>query len=161
MREATLAEGIVTEEVERYRRAESARGVVPTIKALRERFLEVAHAEAQRTLGRLNGASDRDRREVEMLAESIVNKLLHPPLTVLKRQAESEVLVDAVRALFELPDPATQPEGTASKSVATAAEPAPAAALGPARAAAEPAVVDPSDETPLPRAASWGGEPRG
>jgi glutamyl-tRNA reductase len=103
-REAEAAERLVTEELVRLGVAESARGVVPTIKGLREHFAAVARAEAQRTLGRLQGLSERDRREVQALADAIVNKLLHQPLTALKREAESEALVTAVRTLFPLAD---------------------------------------------------------
>src|SRR5439155_19631537 len=89
---------------------------VPTIRALRARFSEVAQAEAERTLGKLGGLGDKERREVQMLADSIVNKLLHAPLTALKREAESESLVAAVHALFELratetPPPIEKPAG--------------------------------------------------
>ena len=63
-------------------------GVVPTIRALRERFPEIALAEAERTLGaQLDERTE--RAAVQALAEAIVNKLLHAPLTALKREAPS------------------------------------------------------------------------
>ena len=106
-REAQAAEAMVRQEVERFLAAERTQGVVPMIKALRGRFLEVAHAEAERTVARMQGASERDRAQVMQLADAIVNKLLHAPLTALKRGAaadtpDGEALVQAVRVLFEL-----------------------------------------------------------
>jgi glutamyl-tRNA reductase len=101
-READAAELIVAEEVERYRASRSARGVVPTIRALREHFTGIARAEVERALGRMPAATEKDRGEVQALADAIVNKLLHLPLTALKRDAESETLLVAVRRLFEL-----------------------------------------------------------
>jgi glutamyl-tRNA reductase len=105
-REAEDAEAIVLEELERFQAQERSLGVVPTIKALRARFLEVAQAEAQRIAGRLQSSSDKDRALLHQLAEAVVNKLLHPPLTALKREAqdrpEGGALCDAVRELFEL-----------------------------------------------------------
>jgi glutamyl-tRNA reductase len=106
-REAQAAEAMVRQEVERFLAAERTQGVVPTIKALRGRFLEVAHAEAERALARMPTASERDRAQVMQLADAIVNKLLHAPLTALKRGAaadtpDGEALVQAVRVLFEL-----------------------------------------------------------
>jgi glutamyl-tRNA reductase len=105
-READEARAIIDEEMARLRELELALGVVPTIKLLRSRFLEVAQAEAQKTLGKLAGASERDRAQVEQLVESIVNKLLHAPLSALKREAkrrpDSDELAATVRALFDL-----------------------------------------------------------
>ena len=101
-REAEVAERIVVDEVLKVHEAFRARGVVPAIRAIREKFLAVAHAEVQRTLGKMHQASDKDRHEVEIMAEAIVNKLLHQPLMVLKRESESEQLVEAVRMLFDL-----------------------------------------------------------
>lgn len=104
-READQAIAVIDDELGRFQALEQSLGVVPTIKLLRQRFLDVAKAEAERTLGKLQSASERDRQQVRILAEAIVNKLLHTPLTVLKREAaanpESE-LADMVRALFDL-----------------------------------------------------------
>ena len=109
-REAEAAEQIVVEEIERFSVIERNLGVVPTIKALRERFLGVARDEAERTLGRLQRVNDVDRREVHAMAEAIVNKLLHQPLTTLKREAESEELIAVVRRLFALGETEEQPQ---------------------------------------------------
>jgi glutamyl-tRNA reductase len=104
-REANEAEALVEAELKRYQDYELSLGVVPTIKLLRGRFLEVARAELERTLPRLAGASDRDRQTVQAMAEAIVNKLLHVPLTKLKQEArehpDSE-LAAMVRGLFDL-----------------------------------------------------------
>jgi glutamyl-tRNA reductase len=104
-REAAEAEALVEDELKRYVEHEVALGVVPTIKLLRGRFLEVAKAEAERTLSRLAAASERDRASVEAMAEAIVNKLLHAPLTKLKAEARSNPdseLAATVRSLFDL-----------------------------------------------------------
>jgi glutamyl-tRNA reductase len=103
-REATEASALVDDELKRFAAGERVLGVVPLIKALRARFLDVAQAEAERTLGRLAQASDKDRAAVKALAESIVNKLLHPPLTALKREAgeDETLLAEAARRLFDL-----------------------------------------------------------
>lgn len=107
-REAERAEVILDEEVARCAEGLRARGVVPTIRALREQFGAVARAEVERTLRRLGPIAEKERREIELLAEAIVNKLLHQPLTTLKREAESQALLDAARTLFALPDHASE-----------------------------------------------------
>src|SRR5262249_44962841 len=88
-REAEQAEALVSAELLRFQAESRVQGVVPTIKALRAHFLDVARAEAQRAIAKLQGATERDRAHqvVAQLAESIVNKLLHAPLTALKREA--------------------------------------------------------------------------
>jgi glutamyl-tRNA reductase len=104
-REAADAELLVEGELKKLQELELQLGVVPTIKLLRGRFLEVARAEAERSLGRLPNAGERDRAEVLKLAEAIVNKLLHTPLTVLKRAAQENPespLAETVRELFDL-----------------------------------------------------------
>jgi glutamyl-tRNA reductase len=104
-REANEAEEMVADELKRYVEHEVSLGVVPTIKLLRGRFLEVAQAEVARTLPRLAALGERDRAAVQAMAEAIVNKLLHVPLTKLKAEArinpDSE-LAAQVRGLFDL-----------------------------------------------------------
>ncbi len=104
-REAEDAQAILEEELKKFHALELSLGVVPTIKLLRGRFLEVAQAEAERTLSKLQQVTDRDRAAVKQLAEAIVNKLLHTPLTMLKKEAQSNPdseLASTVRALFDL-----------------------------------------------------------
>jgi glutamyl-tRNA reductase len=102
-REAESAERIVADELRRFASEQKTLGAVPTIKALRERCLGVARAEAERVLGgKLRTLGEAEQREVRVMVEAIVNKLLHPPLTALKREADSELLVRATNALFAL-----------------------------------------------------------
>jgi glutamyl-tRNA reductase len=95
-REAIEAEALIDEELRRFHADERTLGAVPTIKALRERFLEVARAEAER------------RGQDRAFAEALVNKLLHPALSALKREAQDApdggALSEAVRALWSLED---------------------------------------------------------
>jgi glutamyl-tRNA reductase len=99
-REAQQAFSILDEELERYRAVQATLGVVPTIKLLRGRFLELAQAEAERA--KVAGAT---KEELQRFAEALVNKLLHKPLTVLKKEAQDNPdseLAATVRALFDL-----------------------------------------------------------
>jgi glutamyl-tRNA reductase len=100
--EAVEAEAMVDAELKRYHEHELSLGAVPTIKLLRARFLEVALAEVERTSARLG---DKDRATMQAMAEAIVNKLLHVPLTKLKKDAAEHAdseLPALVRALFDL-----------------------------------------------------------
>jgi glutamyl-tRNA reductase len=105
--EAESAGKIVEHEVEEFGRWLRSQAVVPTIRALRDRFTEVARAEVDKTIKALRPDSSGAEREQAMrrLADSIVNKLLHSPLTALKAgQDEQEVdqLVTAANRLFAL-----------------------------------------------------------
>jgi glutamyl-tRNA reductase len=101
--EADQAEAMVRDEVRRFLLMERTAGVVPVIKAVRARFHEVAHAEVERAMARLGGLTEKDRAQVTALAEGIVNKLLHPALTALKKEgADAERLAQALVELFGL-----------------------------------------------------------
>jgi glutamyl-tRNA reductase len=101
--EAQSAERIVEAETAQFVAWQRSQGVVPTIKELRERFMTVASAEAERALAALGGRLDADGQKlVRQMAEGIVAKLLHTPLMALKTDEEAEVLVAATRRLFAL-----------------------------------------------------------
>jgi glutamyl-tRNA reductase len=108
-KEAEAAERIVEAEATQYLAWLRSQGVVPTIKDLRERFAQVARAEAEKTVAQLVGAGlppDKVEKAVRALAESIINKLLHTPLMALKTPdaEDAEALAQATRRLFALPD---------------------------------------------------------
>jgi glutamyl-tRNA reductase len=107
--EAEAAERIVEAEAAQFLAWMRAQGVVPTIKDLRERFAQVARAEADKTIAALGGANalgDKGEKALKQMADSIINKLLHTPLMALKTPdgAEAEALVSATRRLFALPE---------------------------------------------------------
>ena len=104
--EADRAEALVDEELARCLAALRGNAVGPTITALRSRSLNIARAEAEKTLASLQGLDDRAKRAVAMMAEAIVNKMLHAPQVALKKSGASEdgeSLLAAAHALFDLP----------------------------------------------------------
>ncbi|MCZ6807332.1 MAG: glutamyl-tRNA reductase [Deltaproteobacteria bacterium] len=106
-REAAQAERIIDEEVESFLTWRRSLELAPTIVALRKRFGQVADEELQRTLGRLENLSQSDRAALEAMGRSLVNKLLHHPMTQLKAGAgepDGAQLIDTVRRLFDLSD---------------------------------------------------------
>jgi glutamyl-tRNA reductase len=105
-REAHKAEEIVTQEVETYLQWERALDAVPTIVDLREKIEDIRKRELEKTLGCLNGISEDQKRAVDIMSQSIVNKLLHAPLVVLKQAAstpgEGDSTIATARRLFNL-----------------------------------------------------------
>lgn len=116
-REAARAEQIVEEEVESFLSWRRSLELAPTIVALRKRFGQIAAEELERTVPRLDSASPADRAVLEAMSRSLVNKLLHQPMTQLKAGAggpDGALLIDAVRRLFALSE-----EEAAAKDAAT------------------------------------------
>jgi len=106
-REAVQAEAIVDREVGQFMEWLQSLEVVPTILSLRERFEIIRRAEMEKALGRMGDLTPDQREAVSALTASIINKILHQPMTELKRQASStdgHLYASILRALFRLPD---------------------------------------------------------
>jgi glutamyl-tRNA reductase len=105
-RETTLAEAIVLEEQQRFDGWLAALQAVPTIRHLRARAEAIRQGELSRTLQRL-ALDEGQRQGVEALTRSIVNKILHAPVSRLRAEAEREeglAYLEAARVLFALDD---------------------------------------------------------
>ena len=121
--EIPKADAIVTEEVVNFFLWYNTLEAAPTIAQLREKFEQVRAAEVERFRNRIDEASFDN---VEMLTRRIINKLLHPTITGMKRPAhDSSALnnrIKLVRDLFELeenlrsgPEQDIQPDGQDSR----------------------------------------------
>jgi glutamyl-tRNA reductase len=120
-REAEQAERIVEEEVSAFEQWQRSLGLTPTLVALRERVRSVVVAELERTLPRLKSVTPAEKKSLEIMADAIVNKLLHTPMTELKKSREEpdgDQLVLSVRKLFALDEvPASAPGATSATLV--------------------------------------------
>ena len=102
-REATWAEKIVDEEVDRTMRRLAARELAPTIAALEQRLERIRAAEVERYRSRLGPLNDDQQAAVDALTRGILNKILHGPVTEMKSGAgnpEHGALVQLVRRIF-------------------------------------------------------------
>jgi glutamyl-tRNA reductase len=104
---AEHAAKIVEHEAGQFEHWLRTQGVVPTIRALRDRFMQVADAETQKAfeqLARKELTREQQRELVQRVVQLVVNKLLHQPTTVLRGadQGEADVLANAVCELFGL-----------------------------------------------------------
>lgn len=122
--EAERAGALVAEEVAEFVRWQRSRGVGPLLKALQDHGRAVVEGELARQRGKLQGLTPEQTRAVEVLANGIVQKLLHRPMTTLRQsaaggeaQAEIHDLASAVQALFGLA------AGEAAEAAAAVAEP--------------------------------------
>lgn len=104
------AERMVEDSVEHFDRWLRSLQLTPTITALRERFRSVMLEEKQKALPRLTSLSEKERRELDAMCEALVNKLLHQPLTELKRgsgDGDESALIETTQRLFHLEIPET------------------------------------------------------
>lgn len=109
-KEAVRAEEIVGEETERFWRWISRRDLTPTIVALRGKLDGIRRNELERALTALRKLEPDERHALEAMTQAIVNKILHPPLSVLKQlsmqdEVEAVAAAELVHRLFAL-DPA-------------------------------------------------------
>ncbi len=106
--EAEKAESIVHEEVLSFTRWISSLDQVPTITALRQRFDEIRRKEMERSLtGVLKDLSPQQKEGLEDMTNAMINKMLHGPISRLKRNSQSDdeegaSYVDALKKLFDL-----------------------------------------------------------
>ncbi len=111
-REALRAEEIVEAEVEAFWRWFASLDVVPTIVAIREKVEAIRQTELEKALATLQDQAPRHRALLDALTSSIVNKILHAPLSSLKRQGDDgpDDLVASARRLFDLAPPRREPD---------------------------------------------------
>lgn len=104
-KEAEAAEKIIVEEIEKFYRWIKSLDVVPTIIALRQYCDGVRRSELSKALVSLNGLSDKEKKVLDAMTSAIVNKILHHPVTHLKKESnriEGDLYIDTIRNLFDL-----------------------------------------------------------
>jgi len=106
--EAAEAEAVVEEELGRFVKRWRSRQRGPLVSALQTHFHGIARAEVMRLSG---GVDDKERKARLDIAESLVKKLLHLPMTALRDDDPDEAvsLVQALQRLFSLSPMAAVP----------------------------------------------------
>lgn len=105
--EAQKAEVIIGEEVGRFSEWFHALEVVPTIVLLRKKMEEIVSGELDKSLTWMKELRPEEQDNIRILAASILNKILHDPITRLKEESNGEggtAYVEAARKLFRLDD---------------------------------------------------------
>ena len=108
---STRAEAIVDEELDKFGSWMRARGVIPTVVALRQSFESIRRAELDRLDFKLSGlppeARDEARARVDEITHLIIEKLLLTPTEQLKALGDQETAAqyaDAIARVFGLAD---------------------------------------------------------
>jgi glutamyl-tRNA reductase len=104
--EAARAERLVTAETLKFQSWLQTMEVYPTIIALKEKAAAICETELKKTLSHLGPVSDEQRQSLEVLLNSVTQKLLHDPFIFLKRehsmQKSPHQELNLVRRLFNL-----------------------------------------------------------
>jgi glutamyl-tRNA reductase len=106
-READRAEVLIDREVAQFTHWLESLKVVPTIIAMRRKVESIREEELERVLAKLHDLSPEERQAISLLTSSIVNKILHDPMTELKRQSalrDGHLYVSVLRRLFAIRD---------------------------------------------------------
>ncbi len=104
-REAERAEVIIDREVGVYLTWLRSLDVVPTIVSLRQRVEQIRGTELQKVLGRMGDLTPEQREAITAMSHAMVNKILHQPMTELKRRAalqDGHLYTSVLRRLFGL-----------------------------------------------------------
>ena len=103
LEEAEKAKSLISGEVLKFAALRRADEVTETSRELCEALKLIGENECRRALGRLDGLTDRERREVALMAHRIVGKILHSPLNALNEEARGRngaEISRSVRRLF-------------------------------------------------------------
>lgn len=100
--DADAAEGLIGREIESVGKKLRELSIQPLIGRLRERSMEIKNREMERALASMGDVTEDQRKVVEAMATSIVNKMLHHPINTLRQstQNQREQVADAARELF-------------------------------------------------------------
>lgn len=104
-KEVAKVEKIVTEETARFMSWLDALDVLPVITGFRSHIQKIRDEELQRFNGKLQNLSEEDRKLVEQLTWSIVQKVMHEPTVKLKELREKKhgaAHAEALKKLFGL-----------------------------------------------------------
>jgi glutamyl-tRNA reductase len=104
-REAARAEAIIEREVDTFRAWLQGLDVVPTIVSLRNRVEEIRTAELQKAMSRMGDLTPEQREAITSMTTAMINKILHQPMSELKRRAvhqDSHLYSAVLRRLFGL-----------------------------------------------------------
>jgi glutamyl-tRNA reductase len=105
-KELKKAQVIVQDEVRQFLHWLNTLDLVPTIVSLRDRAEKIRRQELEKAFSMLKTSIGPEQKEtIEAMSQAIVNKLLHDPITEMKRlerHGDSAGLVNMVRQLFSL-----------------------------------------------------------
>ncbi len=100
--EASKAERIIEEETIKFEQWLKTLSIVPIIVSLRERLKKIGEKELKRTIKNLKGISPEDEHFLEIMVDSLINKILHHPITYLKKSSQHGSNIETLEVINRL-----------------------------------------------------------
>ena len=102
-KEAKKAEEIIEEEIETFKKWLSSLDSVPVVIALREKAEAIKKEEVEKLLNRFPEMGEKEKKAIEGLAGSIINKLIHAPTVALREDSEDrDIMIATIKRLYGL-----------------------------------------------------------
>jgi len=99
--ESERAHAIVDEEVTKFELWLNQLGRSPVITQMLEKVEKMREAEVKKASQRLKNVDEETLKQMEMLTKSIVNKIVHPHIMLVKKNG-SPAVIDMMKSLFQL-----------------------------------------------------------
>ncbi|KAB2954600.1 glutamyl-tRNA reductase [Heliorestis acidaminivorans] len=102
---ASQAELIIEQEINKFLKWLNSLFVVPTIIALKSKGESIKNKELERVLAKLKNLSEKEQNAIGALASSLVNQILHDPITQIRHYAsspEGHLYSEILQNLFQL-----------------------------------------------------------
>jgi glutamyl-tRNA reductase len=106
-KEAETAMELIQKEVTKFNNWVVSLDAVPTIVEIRNRAESIRKNELEKALSKMEPLSDQDKNTLNLMTQSVINKIFHKPTINLKKQTQSQeghVYLKAIRHLFHLDD---------------------------------------------------------
>ncbi len=104
-KEIAKAENIVQQGEGSFQKWLKSLEIVPTILDLRQRLEEIRQEEMSKTFSLLRNATAEEREIINLLTQSLINKIIHHPIAFLKRQdnqGQGKLNIELWRKIFGL-----------------------------------------------------------
>lgn len=104
-KEAAVADTIIEGEITQFHKWLKTLDVTPTIVSLREKLEAIRTSELEKLLTNIGDLQSSQMKAIEKSTSAMINKILHMPISNLKKMAdtnEGDLYVDAVRKLYNI-----------------------------------------------------------
>ncbi|QER41231.1 glutamyl-tRNA reductase [Thermodesulfobacterium sp. TA1] len=111
-KEALRAKVIIEEEVFKFKKWLKEIDFHPTIRALSQKFEQIKQKELAKTLKKLKNLSEEEKRHLEVLTQSLVQKILYYPINFIKKDHHDKgaKAIGLIRQMFELDNLNLEPQ---------------------------------------------------
>jgi glutamyl-tRNA reductase len=106
-KEALRAQVIIETEVFKFQKWLKELDFYPTLRALSEKVENLRQNELAKTLKKLKNLSEEEKEAIEILTQSLVQKLIYYPINFIKKSyhEEGKYAISLIRQIFELDEP--------------------------------------------------------